>query len=438
MWQPERGTKRNNSQMDGEEKRAFRLILANGALFSFGMSFLDPDIVLSGFIHRLTGSAIAVGIVSGIVKAGWFWPQMIVSNLIEHQPRKMPVYTLSAVIRVTSLLLVTLMLFLAGDSSPGLLFAAFLLLITCNVSFSGVAGIPFMDVVAKTINSTRYGILFGFRQFLGGALAFGAGFAVRSVLSGETGATFPKDYALLFLFAAVVTALACASFMLVKEPVEAASRKRTPFARHMLRAPAILKHDLNYRRLFLIRTLASLSGMAAPFYVPFAVNTLGVGYETSGTFLSAGMAGVVISNVAWSYLSYRRGSTSLFFAGGLLGLIPPSVALLVSLFSRQHVLGDHLLVLYYSVFACATSAAAAFAIAGSAFLLETAPKQLRPTYIGFMNTLTFPFMFASVAAGLLIRLISYEFVFAACLVAGAVLLREARRLHPAPVRASQS
>ena len=55
--------------MNGEEKRAFRLIVANGALFLFGMSFLDPDIVLSGFVHRLTGSATAVAVVSGIVKA---------------------------------------------------------------------------------------------------------------------------------------------------------------------------------------------------------------------------------------------------------------------------------------------------------------------------------------------------------------------------------
>jgi len=56
--------------MNGEEKRPFRLIVANGALFLFGMSFPGPDIVLSGFVHRLAGSAIAVGVVSGIVKAG--------------------------------------------------------------------------------------------------------------------------------------------------------------------------------------------------------------------------------------------------------------------------------------------------------------------------------------------------------------------------------
>jgi hypothetical protein len=94
-------------------------------------------------------------------------------------------------------------------------------------------------------------------------------------------------------------------------------------------------------------------------------------------------------------------------------------------------------VLYHALFASATSAAAAFAIAGSAFQFETARERLRPTYIGFMNTLTFPFVFASVAEGVLIKLISYEFVFAACLVAGIFLLREARRLHPAAARASQ-
>jgi MFS family permease len=415
-----------------ERTKAFRLVVANGALFMFGMAFMDPDIVLPGFVHRLTGSAIMVGMVSSIVKAGWFWPQMIVSSFIEHRPRKMPVYALSAVIRVTSMLLLALMLFLAGDTQPRLFFPAFLLLLACNVSFSGVAGIPFMDIVAKTVDAERYGILFGSRRFLGGILACGAGFVVRSVLSERSGFHFPHDYALLFLFSGVLTALACASFVLVKEPVESEPGKRSPFVKHMMRAPAILRHDLDYRRLFLIRMLTSFSGMAAPFYVPFAIHKLGVGYETTGTFLAAGMGGVIVGTVLWSYISYRHGSPTLFLIAGIGGLVPPIIALVTSLLaSSTSVSYAHLVVPYYFVFASATAAATGFAIAGSAYLLEIAPKEIRPTYVGFMNTLTFPFMFASVLAGLLIKLVSYEFAFGLCLVVGVLLVLEARKITPA-------
>jgi len=425
--------------MNGDEKRAFRLIVANGALFLFGMSFMDPDIVLSGFVHRLTGSAIAVGVVSGIVKAGWFWPQMIVSNFIEHRPRKMPLYTLSAVVRVACLLLIALVLFLAGNAEPSHVFALFLLLITCNVSFAGVAGIPFMDIVAKTVNTAHYGILFGFRRFLGGVLACGAGFVVRSVLSEGSGPEFPKNYALLFLLSAILTAVACGSFIIVREPVETRARERAPFARHIMRAPAILKHDLNYRRLFLIRVLASLSGMAAPFYVPFAIHKLDVGYETTGTFLSVGMGGVILGTILWSYISYRHGSPTLFLIAGIAGLVPPSIALVTSMVATStSVPHEHLLAPYFLVFASATAAATGFQIAGSAYLLEIAPKQIRPTYIGFMNTLTFPFMFASVLAGFVIKLISYEFLFVVCVIAGALLIRDARKIPAAVVKAPLS
>jgi hypothetical protein len=296
-----------------------------------------------------------------------------------------------------------------------------------------------MDIVAKTVDNARYGILFGFRRFLGGILACGAGFAVRSILSEGSGLAFPKDYGLLLLFSAVLTALGCGSFLLVKEPVETGPQERAPFARHMLQAPTILKHDLNYRRLFLIRMLASLSGMAAPFYVPFAIYKLGVGYETTGTFLSVGMGGVILGTILWGYISYRHGSPTLFLIAGIAGLVPPSIALVTSMVAGlTSVPHEHLLVPYYFVFASATAAATGFGIAGSAYLLEIAPREIRPTYIGFMNTLTFPFMFASVLAGFMIKLVSYELVFVVCLVAGALLIRDARKVEPAAVKGSRS
>ena len=77
------------------------------------------------------------------------------------------------------------------------------------------------------------------------------------------------------------------------------------------------------------------------------------------------------------------------------------------------------------------SAVTAFWIAGSSYLLEMSPKERRPTYVGFMNTITFPFTFlAPMVAGLLVKFISYEFVFGLCICAAALLVFEARKLEP--------
>lgn len=418
--------------MKYDKTKTFWLIVANGSIFAFGSAFMDPDIIMPGFVHRLTGSAIAVGVVSGIVKAGWLWPQMVVSTFIEHLPRKKPWYTVPAFVRVTSVLLIAVVLVLSNDLRARSLFPLFLFLIACDASFSGIAGVPFMDIVAKTVDNGRYGILFGIRQFIGGILACMAGFVVRSILSERGWLHFPQNYALLFLMSAVLSAVSFGFFILVKEPVETELGKRYPFSKHMMQAPALLRNDLNYRRLLVVRMLASFAGMAAPFYVPFAVRKLGVGYESSGTFLSIGMAALIVSNLIWTYISYRRPSAILFFIGGIIGLASPLIALTVSVLHGASVFSGNLLTVYCLVFAFTTAANAAFGIAANAYLLELAPKEIRPTYVGFINTLTFPFMFASVLAGLLIRWVSYEFVFVLCLVAGMFLVSESRKILAVP------
>ena len=52
------------------------------------------------------------------------------------------------------------------------------------------------------------------------------------------------------------------------------------------------------------------------------------------------------------------------------------------------------------------------------YMINIAPPLNRPTYIGFMNTLVFPFGFMPVLAGDLIRRIGYEYTFAIALGVG--------------------
>jgi MFS family permease len=50
-------------------------------------------------------------------------------------------------------------------------------------------------------------------------------------------------------------------------------------------------------------------------------------------------------------------------------------------------------------------------IANHTYLLEVAPLERRPLYIGFMNTMTFPFMLSPILGGAIVGLFGYRTLF---------------------------
>jgi len=77
-------------------------------------------------------------------------------------------------------------LFPLGGNRLLLLVIFFSLLVVSSFA-SGVAGIPFLDIVGKTIPVTRRGSFFGGRNFFGGILAFGGGFINPGCGAGGAG-----------------------------------------------------------------------------------------------------------------------------------------------------------------------------------------------------------------------------------------------------------
>jgi predicted MFS family arabinose efflux permease len=76
-------------------------------------------------------------------------------------------------------------------------------------------------------------------------------------------------------------------------------------------------------------------------------------------------------------------------------------------------------------------------IANQTYLLESAPADRRPLYVGFMNSLSFPFMLSPILGGLVVATLGYQALFAvgAAAAVGNVVasarLAEPRRRVPA-------
>ena len=110
----------------GDERRNFRFALLQGTFMRINLAFADSATVLPAFIYKLSGSDLLVGLTGSMMTAGWMWPQLLVSNLLEHRPRKMPFYALGMSVRVLAWLAVFFCTITIGEQNPMLLAGSFL------------------------------------------------------------------------------------------------------------------------------------------------------------------------------------------------------------------------------------------------------------------------------------------------------------------------
>ena len=173
------------SRKGNHQLRNFGFALLQGTFMRVNLAFVDASTVLSAFVHKLTGSNFMVGLTGSMMTAGWMWPQLLVSNLLEHRQRKMPYYALGMGIRVFAWLGIFYCTVRIGAQNPILLAVCFLGFYFLSSSAMGVSTLPYMDIISKSIAPNRRARFFSLRQVFGGFFGIWVGFFVRAVLVKE-------------------------------------------------------------------------------------------------------------------------------------------------------------------------------------------------------------------------------------------------------------
>ncbi len=408
--------------------RTFLLGVTNGVLFNLAEALIGGTTVLPIFISTLTASKVLIGLSGTMGNAGWLMPQLVVANLIQHLKRKKPIYIWAGVVRIICIWAIALMVAFLVGSRAGLFLVLFFILYSIYTLAAGVAGIPFMDIVAKAVPSTRRGTFFGARLFFGGIASVLAGLFVRNVLATRS---FPNNYTILFLTASAVITVAIISFCLASEPETISRETRMPFRRFLLKGPFLLKNVRSYRWMLIVRIMLGVWGMALPFYIIFARERLGFEASSVGIFLSIQMVGMVLSNILWGALSNRVGNKIVIVLVSAVAVISPLVTLLSNVYpSLQGMLGFGIVFFFLG-----------FTLSGirlgyANYMLDVSPEAERPTYLGFMNTFIAPVLLLSSVGGFVIERTSYEVLFITVIGAGilalafSVQLEEPRRSGP--------
>ena len=118
------------------------------------MSFtlIDAATILPAFVYTLTQSKILVGLTGSLQPAGWMWPQLLMSNLLEHRPRKMKFYAFGMAVRITMWVAICLAVIFIGAQRPVTLAICFLAFYFIAASAMGVSTIPYMDIISKAFS----------------------------------------------------------------------------------------------------------------------------------------------------------------------------------------------------------------------------------------------------------------------------------------------
>lgn len=425
---------------DPHFKRNFVLGILNGALVNLGLAFIDPFTVLPVFIARLGGSGAVVGLAAATYAAGWFLPQLFVAPFVETRRRVLGIYTSMAFVRVAAYAALVAAVLLVPPERTALLIAAVIGCFALTTVAAGITGVPFLEVTSKAIPAEARSGFFGMRRLVGGVLGIVAGLVVAVVIGGGggtvwmkgrayavaesllgrmgvTGHPFPVNYGILFIFGTVFAALGYTVFAFFREGDGEVRPTRRSIREITAAGLAMLRRVENYRLFFMVRVCWQFTAMSFPFYAMLAILRFDFGDASAGLFVSLWVGAAVVSNWGWGRLGDAKGNRAVLVATAVMSVVPP-VAMLVLL--RASPGGAHAHWVFGVValsFVVNGAARSGRFIANMTYLLESVPREGRPVYVGFMNTLSAPFMLSPVIGGLLVEFLSFEALFAVSAVA---------------------
>ncbi len=389
-------------------RRNFTVGVVNGAMFIFAETLLDPNLVLAWFLSRLEAPNLLLALVPPMRDGLWFLPQLFVSQGMRNRVYYLGLYRQMALVRAAGAFAMALGVWLTAPHPTRMLLAFFVPYFIISLA-SGISGLPFMEIVGKTIPSRQRGVFFAARLFFGGLLGLAASGLVHWLLEERAGLPFPYNVASLFLIFAVFTSIGMAVFAMVVEPPSPTPDGHRPHLpwreaiRALWRRPA-------YRFFLSARVSLMWAAIAAPFFTAYAVRDLQVPDAMIGLYLGFNVGASLLSNLLWSWISVRRGHHAVLEGATVCGVLSVLWALMVGPLSRPW--PDLAGGLMLPVFALSGAYASGAAIGGMALLLEIAPGHDRPLTIGLTNTLLGIALLLTALGGLIADLVGYRGLFA--------------------------
>ena len=381
----------------------FTAILIDAACFGIAFALFDPNTVLPAFVRQFTDSALVVGLIGTVFNGFWLLPQLVTARLIVDKPRKKP-YMVTGLWGRTLFLGIAVALWAGVGNYPTVMLALFFSLLGLFALSDSVTAVAWFDIMAKAIPMKQRGRLLGTAQLISGVAGLGVGAAVAFILSNPR-LPFPSNYALIFALASVVFIPATIALRSVREPSGDSPGGEVKIQqKNGLLTP--LREDPLFRRLMIARLLIGMIGLATPFFVGHAMDVLSLPISIVGSFVAAQTLAKAVGGLVFGLVSDRWGPRFVIRMGGIAAMMCPLFAGVVHLVGSDWLIG-----IYPFVYVMLGFAQASWVLGFFNYLLEIAPADRRPMYVGLSNTVMGVMTLVPTLGGWLLGVTSYEVLF---------------------------
>ena len=390
----------------------------HGVFLSVTLAMIDFNTVFPALITDLGGSKIILGVLYSIMLGTPYMLSLLFGHFLSSYRYRRKFLILGIYLRAFAFLGMAAMTYFFGESRPQIVLLSFFAWILLFALSGGLAGISYSDILGKLVAKGKRGTLFAAKQFASSLAAFGGGLIVARVFTAQS-ITFPVTHAAILFIGFAGLIIASLAFWFIREPASPVDEVTRPSFLSMLRGiPEILRSNPQFFRFILVENLSSFGLMVMPFYLLFAREQFAVCDAYIGRYLLFQIAGGVLSNLAWGWISRRLGSKRVVWICLVLGATIPFVALGLS-----HLTADLFAITFFLVGFVMSGRKVGF----EPYLLDIIPPSERAIFLGIRGTMNLLVVLLPLLGGTLIQLVGYIPVFvlvSAMLLVASLILKQ--------------
>ena len=368
---------------------------------------MDPTLVVVAFLSVLSQSPLILGLAVPLRDGAWALPQFWVSCYLQNISNKISIYRKLSYLRIAAWgVLAATVNFVR---SPTKILVAFLAIFTLSALISGLGGLPFMEVVAKTIPPKRRGEFFAWRLAVGGLGSIGASIIVRILLDPAGPLKFPSNYGILATGYFVLASMSALVFNQVKETVDLEIQPRVSANLQFRRALKLFKKNTGYRNFVSMWSLLLIAGVATPFFAVYVQQQLGGSKAMIGIYLGVYTATNLLVNLIFGRISKLFGNSRIMVIAGICGLIMSTTVLLLSIAAGPMKINSQTAsYLLIPVFVLSGMRTSGIGVSGNSLMLDISPTTERSLFVGFTNTILGIVLIATGLGGLIMNSFGFQ------------------------------
>ena len=390
--------------------------ILHGFFLAIGTTIAEPSTILPLIVNYFGGSSMLVGFFAALLRGGAIVVQLFAAFHAQTYELMLPHLRRIFFIRFFSWFFIGIAILLFGDDYPNLTLASIGFGLFFFSFSAGFAAIYFREIMAKIFSHKFRGKTMAYRQFFSAVGGLLSGVLAGYILHAYEA---PFSYALLFIISAFIMGFGYLSFSLVDEPKkEVVSKKESSFKKFLHNAFALLGTDRVFANQVKTFLLAYGYLIALPFIILDAQERIHLDGVAIGSLITTQMIGAMLSNFLWGKLSGAGKNKTV----AQLAITMQIVAVVMATFSSS-------LYEYMAVFFLVGASIDGNRIASSNLVLKLAPEDKRPIYIALQMNIVSSGMFFSIAGGLILHYLSYNFLYGSAVVTLMAALYFSRRLQ---------